>query len=158
MACAPSPLILAKHFTPISKALGAREVQSMEDDYQKYNSLYSVSYMSNSKWLRLFKAVANSGVEVQRSEWHFIDSDNVLLYPMPQESQLMPERFQDGLFQPFEYKWIKSIFIPSSFKPTPGVGYTIEQDTACVLSAIQEAGQFATESIEGGLWIHAYKK
>ncbi|MEW7973704.1 MAG: hypothetical protein AB2794_08960 [Candidatus Thiodiazotropha endolucinida] len=130
----------------------------MEDDYQKYNSQYSVSYMSNSKWLRLFKAVAGSGIEVQRSEWHFIDSDNVLLYPMPQESQLMAERFKDGLFQPFEYKWIKSIFIPSSFKPTLGAGYTVQQDTAGVLSAIQRTGQFATELTENGLWIHAYKK
>ena len=138
--------------------LGAREVRSMEDDYQKHNSQYSVSFMSNSKWLRMFKAVANSNIEVQRSEWHFIDSDNVLHYPMPQESQLMAERFQDGLFQPFEYKWIESIFIPSSFKPKAGVGYIIEEDTKGVLSAIEQAGQFATELTEAGLWIHAYKK
>ena len=77
---------------------------------------------------------------------------------MPQESQLMAERFQDGLFQPFEYKWIKSVFIPSSFKPKAGVGYIIEQDTTSVLSAIEQAGQFATELTEAGLWIYAYKK
>ena len=85
----------------------------MDDDYSKYSSKYSVSYMSNSKWLRLFKAVSKSGIEILRSEWYFIDSENTLQYPMPNESQLLEERFQDGLFLPFEYKWIKSIFIPN---------------------------------------------
>jgi len=130
----------------------------MEDDYQKYSSKYSVSYMSNSKWLRLFRAVANSGIKVQRSKWHFIDSDNVLEYPMPEESELLDVRFQDGMFQPFEYKWIKSIFIPATFKPTPGVGFTIEQDTQGILSVIDKAGQFAAELTEGGLCICAYKE
>ncbi|MBL4898839.1 MAG: hypothetical protein JKX76_04215 [Colwellia sp.] len=129
----------------------------MDDDYRKFSARYSVSHMSNSKWLRLFRAVSESGIEIQKSNWYFIDSEDVLQYPMPNESQLFEERFEDGLFQPFEYKWIKSIHIPNQYKPTPGVGYIVEQDTRGLLAAISISGKFATEFDNIGLWILGYE-
>jgi hypothetical protein len=129
---------------------------AQDDEYVKATARFSVSYMSNAKWVRLFTAVARSGITVERAQWNMIENDHAFWQRMPHESDLLPSRFQDGAFQPFEYKWIRSIFIPKEYRPYPDVGYTRHQDTNGVRAAIEEVGVFQLEDIDGGLVIKGY--
>jgi hypothetical protein len=133
-----------------------REPPVKDDEYLKAASRFSVSYMSNAKWVRLFTAVARSGIKVDRAQWNMIEDDHAFWNRMPRESDLLPSRFQDGAFQPFEYKWIRSIFIPREYRPYPGIGYTRNQDVEGVRAAIEENGAFPLEDQGEGLLIKGY--
>ena len=137
----------------------APPVHTAEDDeYRKVMANYDASFMSNAKWLRLFRAVIQANVGIERAEWRFIGSAHSIWQSFPSEHDLMPTRFADGKFQPFEYRWLESVFIPSRFRPIAGVGYEREQDTNAVVAALEDAGQFSIEQSEKGLTIHAYRR
>lgn len=129
-----------------------------EREYEKALSKYSASFMSNAKWLRLFNAVIQAGLNIERAEWRFIDSNHCFRQSFPTSNDLLPTRFADGAFQPIEYRWLESVFIPGSYRPTPGVGYERRQDIAAVLTALKKAGQFEVEESAGGITIHAYRR
>jgi hypothetical protein len=119
---------------------------------------YDASFMSNAKWLRLFRAVMQAGVSIERAEWRFIGSAHSIWQSFPSEHDLMPTRFADGKFHPFEYRWLESVFIPSRFRPTVGVGYEREQNTNAIVAALEIAGQFSIENSEKGVTIHGYHR
>jgi hypothetical protein len=128
-----------------------------DDEYRKVAARFSVSYMSDAKWVKLFTAVARSGITIERARWTMLENDHTFSQGMPQEYDLRPSRFEDGKFQPFSYKWIRSIFIPREYRPYPDVGYTVRQDVAGVRAAIERVGQFQLEESEDGLSILAYR-
>ncbi|TWU32437.1 hypothetical protein Q31b_58370 [Novipirellula aureliae] len=83
--------------------------------YRKCMAQCTASHMSNTKWRRVFMAIADEGVEQIHSHWKHIDSDHISIhYRMPQPHDLNEKRFNDGAFQPYEYKWIEWIQIPHS--------------------------------------------
>jgi hypothetical protein len=125
-------------------------------EYRKAMAKYSASFMSNAKWLSFFRAIILAGIPIERAEWRFIDSTHSIWEPFPSERDLLPTRFADGRFQPFEYRWIESIYIPSSFKPTEGVGYERHQDTEAVVSTLARTGQFLVEKPANGITLYAY--
>jgi len=72
--------------------------------------------MSNTKWRRVFNAIADSGITLLRSEWKHIDSDYITMHVrMPHHNDVSETRFNDGPFQPYEYKWIEWIRFPFSY-------------------------------------------
>jgi hypothetical protein len=77
---------------------------------------------------------------------------------MPREKDLLPTRFADGMFQPFEYRWLEWVFIPHEYKPHPGVGFIRKQDTEPLLNVINSVGQFEVEVSEEGIRLLAYRK
>jgi hypothetical protein len=85
--------------------------------YQKCVGRFSVSHMSNAKWRRVFHAIADVvGTAELRSEWKHIDSDYIdVHHRMPQHGDLQDNRFNDGAFQPYEYKWIEWIRFPRAY-------------------------------------------
>ncbi|MFA7230786.1 MAG: hypothetical protein WC071_05910, partial [Victivallaceae bacterium] len=121
-----------------------------EEEYIKYASNYSVSLMNNTKWIKLFMAINNAGIEIQNADFKFIDSDHILKQAFPKNYDLNDNRFNDGRFQPFEYKWIKEIFIPNEFKPIKDCGYTIKQNTKAIISELEKIGKFPIEEKEDG--------
>lgn len=131
---------------------------SDERAYRKALAAYSSSSMSNTKWVKLFKAVIESPVDVDRALWRFIDSEQVMMERMPGEKDLLPERFRDGRFQPFEYKWIESIFIPKEFPRIEGVGYRVKQDTTSLAAHLRRVARFDIDEVEDGLWIYGYRR
>lgn len=131
--------------------------QSEDIEYRRAVSKYSASYMSNTKWLKLFRAVNSAGVSLERVRWKFIDTEHFVEVSFPTERDLQLTRFSDGKFQPFEYRWLESVFIPHTFRPTVGVGYEKKQDTAAVLSALERAGQFPIEVSPEGVTIFGYR-
>jgi hypothetical protein len=126
--------------------------------YRKAMAKYSAALMSNAKWLSFFRALIHAGVTVERAEWRFIDSSHAIWMSFPAEHNLMPTRFADGKFQPVEYRWIESAFIPQTFKPTPGVAFARVQDTAAILAALANVGQFPIRESMDGLLLRAYLK
>jgi hypothetical protein len=130
-----------------------------DDAYQQAASRYQVSYMSDAKWLRLFTAVARSGVVILRAHWSTLKDDWSLVREMPRESDLLPTRFRDGgTFPPFEYKWIFSILVPKERPPYPGAMTRAKQDIVGLRAAIEKAGAFQMEDTDEGLLILAYKR
>jgi hypothetical protein len=125
-------------------------------EYRKAVAKYTASFMSNAKWLKLFRSIIQSGASVERAEWRFIDSAHSIWESFPTERDLTPTRFADGRFQPFEYRWLESVYIPSRFKPIAGVGYEREQDTAAIVSLLKNIGEFPVEQSAGGITIRAY--
>ncbi|HET7126521.1 MAG TPA: hypothetical protein VFI26_05455, partial [Lysobacter sp.] len=77
---------------------------SNDHEYARASAKYSASFMSNAKWLKLFQAIISSGVKIERAEWRYIDSAAVDHNALPEDCDLLPTRFADGRFQPFEYK------------------------------------------------------
>ena len=67
----------------------------MVDDYAKHARRFSVSYMSNAKWQKLFIARARSGVEIEHAEWSYIDSQHTEIMRLPAESDLLDDGFSD---------------------------------------------------------------
>jgi hypothetical protein len=129
-----------------------------DEHYQKASRAYSVSLMNNTKWRKLFSSLARAGVKIERATWRFIDSNHEHVQGLPREDELAENRFQDGRFQPYEYKWIMSIEIPSQFRPIPGVGYAKEQPIDKLVEVLKAVGQFPIEQTSDGVVIVAYKK
>jgi len=125
--------------------------------YRKIASRYSVSTMSNAKWLRLFRAVIAANVVIEKAEWRFLANDHPSSLPFPQEKDLRPTRFADGPFQPVAYRWIESVFAPREYAPRPGIGLRRRQDIAGLRAAIEAAGLFELEEDRNGLTLVAYR-
>lgn len=130
----------------------------MDYEYRKAVQNYSVSHMNNTKWLKLLSAWAESTVEIDVSHWKFIASEHEEIHSLPKVTDLCQERFSDGRFQPFEYKWILSVYIPSTYKPVPNVGFEREQDIEQLKSIAQALGQFPIFDVENGIEVRGYEK
>ncbi len=59
------------------------------------------------------------------------------------EKDLLPNRFADGRFQPFEYRWLESVYIPSRFRPNARVEYERKQDTGAIATALSKVKKFS---------------
>jgi len=114
--------------------------------------------MSNSKWYKLFVTWDKSGIEIEFSEWSFIGSDHKEVHRLPYENELYDERFSDGYFQPFEYKWIESIYIPNTYRPISGVGFERKQDIEGLIRSASTVGKFPIFRTSGGIEIRGYEK
>ncbi|MGY8872259.1 MAG: hypothetical protein ACKVJE_17620 [Pseudomonadales bacterium] len=130
----------------------------MDLEYKKASQKYSVSHMNNSKWLKLFSAWADSDVEIDVSHWKFIESEHEEVHCLPKAHDLLQNRFADGRFQPFEYKWILSIFIPRTYKPVSNVGFKREQDIEKLKSIANSLGQFPIFDVDSGIEIRGYEQ
>jgi hypothetical protein len=130
---------------------------SEDAEYRKVAAKYSASYMSNAKWLKLFRAVLSAGISLERVRWKFIGTEHFVEVSFPEEKDLELTRFADGKFQPFEYRWLESVFIPHAYNPRMGVGYVKKQDTAAVVAALEKAGQFPVEVSPEGVTIRGYR-
>ena len=130
----------------------------MDIEYQKIVKHYSVSHMNNTKWRKLFLCWAKSGIKIKFSEWSFIDSEHKVIHRLPYEKDLLENRFSDGHFQPFEYKWISTIYIPNSYKPVNKVGFMLEQDTGGLKEIAKSVGNFPIFLKNGGIEIRGYEK
>ena len=138
---------------------GMRVDETDEDrSYRTAAAKYRASHMSNSKWLRFFRAVIDAEVDLPRVRWSFIDSDHSIWVRFPSARDLLPNRFADGRFQPFEYRWIETVFIPHAYRPEPSVGFERAQDTAAVQRAVSAAGQFPLYKSEEGVELIAYAR
>lgn len=131
-------------------------VHADDDLYRQAIAQYSSSFMSNAKWLKLFRGIIQAEIHIERAEWRFIGSSHSTWQSFPSENDLFPTRFADGKFQPFEYRWLESIYIPERYRPISNVGYERQQDILAVTTALANAGQFRLDESMHGIIIHGY--
>ncbi len=131
---------------------------SPEDErYRKAVARFSIFHMSNAKWRRVFTAIADAGIVSLQSEWKHIDTDEITYkYQMPAHRDLLERRFQDGYFQPYEYRWIHWIRIPRRYFDE-SVGLTREQDLTALQAAL-EASRAMTKIDADAITILAYEQ
>lgn len=131
--------------------------QPKDDAYAKAVAVYGVSYMSDAKWVRLFNAIIDAEIDLPFVRISYIDWDRTTWKRFPRRSDVLPERFADGAtYEPFEYKWIESIFIPREFTYGETDRRVRSQDVAAVEAALHRVGRFCLELDEQGLTIWAY--
>jgi len=82
------------------------------DAYARARAAFSVAHMSNAKWRKVLRAFAAADLQLTRSEWKRIDSDQVTVHGIPGETDIMEQRFADGQFLPTEYKWFEWVRFP----------------------------------------------
>jgi len=112
--------------------------------------------MSNAKWRKVLHAVATSDLGLTRSEWKCIDSPYVMVHGVPHVHDIMDERFADGQFQPFEYKWIEWVRFPRAYGPFPGLCDEVVQDIDGLKRLLDTCGRLSVRVDESGLTLFAY--
>jgi len=136
--------------------------QHRRDEDEKYllkAHKYAVSYMSDSKWRKLFTAVDEAGIKIERAVWRFIASDHAFNWGWPTACDLDVVGMKDGRFQPFEYRWIESIFVPREYRPygDEHVPHAARhQDVDGLVSVLRRAGKFMIEESPEGITILGY--
>ena len=94
-------------------------------DYERSMKAFSISYMSNAKWYKVFQAVAIAQPGITKATWKFISSEHLFNDGVPSLHDLLPSRLADGSFQPVEYKQIEWILFPRVWHPRVDVGYEV---------------------------------
>jgi hypothetical protein len=98
---------VVSRFEELETALVSHYTYDRERDearYAKARAGFSVTYMSNAKWYKMFKAIAIANLGLARMQWKFIDSDRLYDWGVPGVQDLLPDRLADGHFQPIEYR------------------------------------------------------
>jgi hypothetical protein len=129
-----------------------------QDPYQRARAAFAVAHMSNAKWRKVLRAIATTDLGLTRSEWKCIDSDHVLVHAIPRLADILENRFADGQFQPFEYKWIEWVRFPRSYRPHCGEVYEVRQDVEGLKHLLQACGKLRLIFDEAGLTLFAYER
>jgi len=124
---------------------------------------YSSALMSNHKWRKLFKVMAEYGSDFSGIEYHFTDTDNILYGHAPSKQQVWDSAIDDpvkGVGGPVEYKHIESILIPRVYTYRKYQGAPLSErplDLENFLTALSKVGEFPITETEEGIVIHGYK-
>jgi hypothetical protein len=114
--------------------------------------------MNDAKWRKVLTAIAAFGLSLIRSEWKFVDSDNIFVTPIPRLSDILPKRLADGRLQPVEYKWTEWISFPRTYRPYTGVGFTVEHDLDGLVRVLTGCRQLYVEREHDRLTVFGYGK
>ena len=128
-----------------------------KDPYQRARSSFSIAYMSNAKWRKVLKLIATANLQLSRSEWKCIDSEQVLVHGIPRLTDILEIRFADGQLQPYEYKWIEWVRFPRCYKLYSSNAYELSQDVDGLKQLLEGCGSLKIEMSETGLTLFAYK-
>ena len=85
----------------------------MRDKLQRKIDQAKSCNMSNAKWRKFFLLVEESGFNVIRSNWKYIDNDRIYeKIGFPDGSDLVEDGLSDGRWAPISFKSIEYISIP----------------------------------------------
>jgi hypothetical protein len=129
-----------------------------QDPYRRARAAFAVAHMSNAKWRKVLRVLATADVGFTRLEWKCIDSDHILIHGIPRLTDILENRFADGQFQPFEYKWIEWVRFPRTYRPYPGEVYEVRQDVEGLSQALAACGQLRLVLNDAGLTLFAYER
>ncbi len=118
--------------------------------------MFSVSYMSNAKWYKMFQAVANAQLGITKATWKFIWSERLFNDGVPGLHDILPSRLADGRFQPIEYKQIEWILFPRVWRPRIDVGHEVFQNIEGLVRVLEAVGQLQTVEDNRGLTVFGY--
>ena len=121
---------------------------------------FSASFMSNSKWRRLFLALAAPQSRINQLVWKFVGRDLPVRGAAPDAECLGEAYIRDTTFSPFLYKQIEWIVIPPTNIP---LGYESvpfkhqPQDLEMVERTLVNVGKFETARLPEGLKVYGYR-
>ena len=153
-----------KRARKISRCDGSRDADMRARQFEAKRKFllaagnYRYSWMSNTKWRKVFTAIAKAGTNVKQCEYKTIDMPGVAEVRTPQLRDLREREFEDGAYQPFAYKWIEWFRFPRRYQPYKrrGVGYVIEQDVEALKTVIEKAAHARLELDDNYLWLYGY--
>ena len=121
---------------------------------------FSVSYMSNSKWRKLFTVLDVPDLMLNQCYWKFIDNNDDFLGCFTKSDELMEEYVGDYGAGPFAFKRIEWVEIckvgkPAGYEKVPFKHW--QQDIDEALEILKKTGQFETELTKRGLRIYGFK-
>lgn len=121
---------------------------------------FEFSFMSNSKWRKLFIALAP--LKLEQVYWKFVDHKDEFRDRFVEEEDLMERFIGDcGLAGgPFAYRRIQWVEIPTTgvnplYEKIPHMNF--KQDIEAVESILKSIGEFETERTERGIRIYGHK-
>ena len=130
----------------------------MYNDYNKYANNYDAWLMSNAKWRKTLAALAricDKSIDIKICT---IDGLEVITVRPPHEKDINENRFNDGAYQPFEYKWIEWLLIPRRQAVKIGVDLYREQNVDSIRIILENEVKLDSELTNEGLYIFGYKK
>lgn len=121
---------------------------------------FNASFMSNTKWKKLF--IALEPLEIAQAYWKFVDLDEEFLDLLVSKHDLMDKFIgESGLrIGPCAYRRIEWIEIPHIGKDlvTPNVPFlNFEQNTKGIVPILNEIGKFELRATDRGIRIYGYK-
>ncbi|MFC0682963.1 hypothetical protein ACFFGH_34475, partial [Lysobacter korlensis] len=106
---------------------------------------FSASFMSNSKWRRLFMALSAPHLAVHQVLWKFVGREPVVLGATP-DAECLGELFVERTsFATFPYKEIEWVEVPPA------------HDLDAVEQALTAVGQFEIRRLETGLRVYGHR-
>lgn len=112
--------------------------------------------MSDAKWRKVLRAIANTASNVRRCEYKSIDAEHISTNRVPGMNDIDDHRFADAAFQPFEYKWIEWMRFPRRYRPTPKESYIVVQDVETLQTEIKNAADAMMKLDDEHLWLFGY--
>jgi hypothetical protein len=130
----------------------------MYNDYYKYARNYDAWLMSNAKWRKTLAALVKLCDKSIDLKICTIDCREVITVRPPQDNDINESRFNDGAYQPFEYKWIEWLLIPRKQAVKIGVDLYRAQNVDNIKINLEGQVKLDSELTNDGLYIVAYKK
>ena len=124
--------------------------------------LYSSSFMSNSKWRKLFAVIHDGSIPLSACIWKLVEDKESKNGFIPDLDQLGEDYVGDcgALNGPFSFKEIEWLLLPSKVGHQPYDKAPIKyeyQDIEKIKKKIDTAGQFEYETTDEGIKIYGYK-
>ena len=130
---------------------------------QALRKKYSCALMSNPKWQKLFKVMAEYGSQFSSIEYRFTDTDNIFFGDAPFTQEIWATAIDNavkGASGPIEYRHIESILIPYSYSYQEYENAPLKTRKLNLnkfVEALNEVGNFPITETEKGIVIHGYK-
>ena len=130
----------------------------LENDLKRYSS----SFMSNSKWRKLFAVVNDGSTPLSACVWKLVTEKEPKNGFLPDIEQLGDDCVGDcgALNGPFSFKEIEWLFLPSKVGHQPYDKAPMKyeyQEIDKIKELIDSAGQFEYEATDEGVKIYGYK-
>jgi len=147
---------MSNNFNPKSKVFDLREHEERID--KLVAKRFSISFMSNSKWEKLFKALDADDITLDHVKLKLVDRKTPVITYMPKTEDLeniwVSEGKNDCNYFYKEIEWIELLRV---YKPSNVPSQYVHQTIDLASEIITQTGQFETENTETGLKIYGYK-
>ena len=147
---------MSNNFNPNKRAYDLREHEERIERLIVKN--YSISFMSNTKWRKLFLALDIDGMILNHVLLKCVDKDKPRRWHMPKTDEIEKIWVTEGKHGcDYVYKEMEWLELLNTAKPSNVPYRFYEQTVELATSVIKSLGEFETEKTPLGLRIYGYK-
>jgi hypothetical protein len=122
---------------------------------------FTSSLMSDAKWRKVFRALAEQPESVFAATWKLTDEPEPIAGGLPDSEEVWESQVDGGLGSPVPYKkieWLELLErVPYRRYDHAPVAYKA-QDLGPVREALNALGRFPLQDVEGGFRIYGYHR